>query len=231
MFIVEGNRQVVLNKIPIVFNTEDDPKTFKEAMASRDSAFWKKTVNDKMNSILSNNTWVLVDLPTSSKPIGCKWVFRRKYNANGSIQTFKVRLVAKGFNQREGIDYFDTYASVAKNTSIRVLLALATIYKLIVLQMDVKIAFLNGDLDEEVYMEQLEGFVLPRNEKKVCKLVKSLYSLKQALKQWYEKFDLVILLDGFVHNSFNKCMYSKFTKEYEVIVCLYVDNILILVRI
>ena len=231
VYLVEGNRQVVLNKIPIVYNTEDDPKTFKEAMASRDSAFWKKTVNDKMNSILSNNTWVLVDLPTSSKPIGCKWVFRRKYNANGSIQTFKVRLVAKGFNQREGIDYFDTYASVAKITSIRVLLALATIYKLIVLQMDVKISFLNGDLDEEVYMEQLEGFVLPRNEKKVCKLVKSLYSLKQALKQWYEKFDLVILLDGFVHNSFNKCMYSKFTKEYEVIVCLYVDNILILVQI
>ena len=97
--------------------------------------------------------------------------------------------------------------------------------------MDAKIAFLNGDLDEEVYMEQPEGFVLPRNEKKVCKLVKSLYSLKQALKQWYEKFDLVILLDGFVHNSFNKCMYSKFTKEYEVIVCLYVDNILILVQI
>ena len=136
-----------------MFNRENDPKTFEEAMASRDSAFQKEAVNDEMNSILSNNTWVLMDLPTGSKPIGCKWVFRRKYNTNGSIQTFKVRLVAKGFNQREGIDYFDTYASVAKITSIRVLLALATIYKLIVLQMDVKISFLNGDLDEEVYME------------------------------------------------------------------------------
>ena len=93
--------------------------------------------------------------------------------------------------------------------------------------MDVKTAFLNGDLDEEVYMEQPEGFVLPRNEKKVCKLVKSLYGLKQAPKQWHEKFDLAILSDGFVHNSSNKYMYSKFTKEYGVIVCLYVDDMLI----
>ena len=97
LFLVEENRQVVLNKIPIVFNTDDDPKSYEEAMASRDSTFWKEAVNDKMNSILSNNTWVLVDLPIGSKPIGCKWVFRRKYNTNGSIQIFKARLVAKGF--------------------------------------------------------------------------------------------------------------------------------------
>ena len=133
-----------------------------------------EAVNDEMDSILSNNTWVQVDLPTSSKPIGCKWVFRRKYNTNESIQTFKARLVAKGFKQREWVDYFDTYAPMAMITSIRVLLAFASIYKLIVHQIDVKTAFLNDDLDEEVYMEQPEGFVLPRNEKKVCKLVKSL---------------------------------------------------------
>ena len=131
-----------------------------------------------MDSILSNNIWVLVNLPTSSKPIDCKWIFRRKYNTNRSIQTFKAKLVAKGFKQRERIDYFDTYAPVAKISSIRVLLALASIYKLIVYQMDVKIAFINGDLDDEVYMEKPEGFVLPKNEKKICKLVKSLYVLK-----------------------------------------------------
>ena len=183
-----------------------------------------------MDSILSNNTWVLMDLPTGSKPIGCKWVFRRKYNTNGSIQTFKVRLVAKGFKQREGVDYFDTYTSVARIMFIRVLLALASIYKLIVHQIDVKTTFLNGDLDKEVYMEQPESFVLPRNEKKVCKLVKSLYGLKQTPKQWHEKFDSVILSDGCVHNNSDKCMYSKFTKEYGVIVCLYVDDILIFGR-
>ena len=93
--------------------------------------------------------------------------------------------------------------------------------------MDVKTTFLNGNFDEEVYMEQPEGFVLLGNEKKVCKLVMSLYGLKQGLKQWHEKFDSVILSDGFVHNGADKCMYSKFTKEYGVIVYLYVDDILI----
>ena len=86
--------------------------------------------------------------------------------------------------------------------------------------MDVKIAFLNVDLDEEVYMDQPEGFVLPGNEKKVCKLVKSLYGLKQAPKQWHEKFDTVILANGFKHNGADKCVYSKFTSEFRVIVCL-----------
>jgi hypothetical protein len=90
---------------------------------------------------------ILVDLPHGSKPIGCKWVFRRKYNTDGSLQTFKSRLVVKGFKQKEGIDYFDTYASVARITSIRVLMALASIFDLYVHQMDVKTAFLNGDLE------------------------------------------------------------------------------------
>jgi hypothetical protein len=98
-------------------------------------------------------------------------------------------LVAKGFKQKEGIDYFDTYAPVARITSIRVLMALASIFDLYVHQMDVKTAFLNGNLEEEVYMEQPEGFVMSGNERKVCKLIKSFYGLKQAPKQWHEKFD------------------------------------------
>ncbi|KAL0287616.1 UNVERIFIED_CONTAM: Retrovirus-related Pol polyprotein from transposon TNT 1-94 [Sesamum calycinum] len=146
---------------------EGDPKTFTEAMTSRDAVFWKEAVNDEMDSLLANNPCVLTDLPPGSKAIGCKWVFRRKYNTNGSIQTFKARLVAKGFKQKEGVDYFDTYAPVARIASIRVLLALASIYKLSIHQMDVKTAFLNGELSEEVYMEQPEGFVLPGNETKV----------------------------------------------------------------
>uniref|UniRef100_A0A2N9JAE7 CCHC-type domain-containing protein n=1 Tax=Fagus sylvatica TaxID=28930 RepID=A0A2N9JAE7_FAGSY len=150
----KGNREKVLSKLPFVGNVEEDPNTYSEAMASRDAAFWREAVNDEMDSILSNNTWVLVDLPPGSNTIGCKWVFKRKYRTGGTIQTFKVRLVAKGFRQREGIDYFDTYAPVARITSIRVLIALASIYKLVVHQMDVKTAFLNGDLDEEVYMDQ-----------------------------------------------------------------------------
>ena len=147
-------------------------------MASRDAAFWKEAINDEMVSILSNNTWVLMDLSPGSNTIGCKWVFRRKYKTDGFIQTFKVRLVAKGFRQREGISYFDTYAPIARITSICVLIALASIYKLVVHQMDVKTTILNGNLDKEVYIDQPKGFVLLGNERKVCKLVKSLYGLK-----------------------------------------------------
>ena len=225
-FFVEGSRKRLLKTFEVC-NIDDDPKTLKEALASRDAAFWQEAVNDEMDSIMANGTWVLVDLPPGSKPIKNKWVFRRKYNSDGSVQTFKARLVAKGFTQKKGIDYFDTYSPVASITSIRVLFALASFYKLYIHQMDVKTAFLNGNLKEEVYMEQPEGFILLGNENKVCKLVKSLYGLKQAPKQWHEKFDTAILSFGFRHNTADKCIYSKFTNEYGVIICLYVDDMLI----
>ena len=120
VFLVEGSRDEILNKIPIVMHLEEDLKTYSNAMTSRDSSFWKEAINDEMDSLLSNGTWVLVDLPPSCKPIGCKWVFRRKHNTDGSLQTFKARLVAKGFRQKKRVDYFDTYASVARITSISV---------------------------------------------------------------------------------------------------------------
>jgi hypothetical protein len=119
---VEGDKNKVLKMTPMILNMEDDPTTFSQAMSSKDVVFWKETVNDEIDSILSNNTWVLVDLPPGSKPIGCKWVFRRKCNTDCSIQTFKARLVTKGFTQKEGVDYFDTYSPVARITSIRVFL-------------------------------------------------------------------------------------------------------------
>ena len=122
-------------------------------MKSQDVAFWKEAINDEMDSIIGNKTWKLVDLPPGSNPIGCKWIFRKKMKIDGTIDKFKARLVAKGFKQKEGLDYFDTYAPVARITTIRLLIALASIYKLEIHQMDVKTAFLNGELDEEIYME------------------------------------------------------------------------------
>jgi len=117
------------------------PKTCFEAMSSKDSNFGKEAINDEMNSIMLNQTWVLTDLPPGAKPIGCKWIFKKKLNTNGSIDKFKARLVAKGYKQRHGVDYFDTYAPVARISSIRCLIALASIHKLVVHQMDVKTAF------------------------------------------------------------------------------------------
>lgn len=121
-------------------------------MASRDSSFWKDVIQDEMDSIISNHTWELVDLPNGSRPIGYKWVFIKKYHSDGTLNIYKSRLVAKGFRQKEDVDYFNTYAPVARTTTIRVLFALASLNEFIVHQMDVKTTFLNGYLDEEIYM-------------------------------------------------------------------------------
>ncbi|KAJ0103510.1 hypothetical protein Patl1_06354 [Pistacia atlantica] len=211
-----------------VFLTEDDPQTYKEAMTSRDASLWKEAVNNEIESIMSNHTWEIVNLRPGTKPIGCKWIFKKKLKTDGSIEKYKVRLVAKGYTQKKDIDYFDTYAPVTRIASIRVLIALAAIYKLHIHQMDVKIAFLNGDLDEEIYIKQPKGSVIPSNEHKLCKLVKSLYGLKQAPKQWHEKFDQVLLSNGYTINDSDKCVYSKsYEDNTYVIICLYVDDMLI----
>ena len=120
----------------------------------------------------------MVDLPPGNKPIGYKWIFKRKLKPDGTIDKYKARLVAKGYRQKEGLDYFDTYSPVSRITSIRMLIAIASLYNMDIHQMDVKITFLNGQLDEEIYMEQPEGFVVEGQENKVCRLVKSLYGLK-----------------------------------------------------
>lgn len=119
--------------------------------------------------------------------------FQEEIESDGFIDKYKARLVAKGYKQQKNIDYFDTFAPVTRISSIRVLIALASIYNLVIHQMDVKTTFLNGELEEEIYMDKLEGYVVEGKERKVCKLVKCLYGLKQAPKQWHEKFDKVLL--------------------------------------
>ncbi|XP_077246057.1 uncharacterized protein LOC143885902 [Tasmannia lanceolata] len=157
---------------------DKDPDTYSEAMSSNDALFWREAIDDEMHSIMSNNTWILIDPPTGCKPIGCKWILKRKFKAEGLLDKLKAGLVAKGYRQKKEFDYFDTFALVARITSVRLLIALTAIHKLVIHQMDVKTAFLNGDLEEEVYMEQPEGFITPGQEHKVCKLLKSLYGLK-----------------------------------------------------
>nr|GEX30594.1 zinc finger, CCHC-type [Tanacetum cinerariifolium] len=190
--------------------------------------YGKKAINDEMDSIMGNNTWVLADLPPGCKPLGCKWIFKRKLKVDGTIEKFKAMLVIQGFKQKSGIDYFDTYALVVCINIIRPLIAMASIHNLIIHHMDVKMAFLNGELDEEVYMNQPRGFIMPGNENKVCKLIKSLYGLKQAPKQWHQKFDEVVLSNDYLLDQADKCVYSKFDESGKgVIICLCVDNMLI----
>ncbi|GJT03085.1 zinc finger, CCHC-type containing protein, partial [Tanacetum coccineum] len=191
LYLVEGSRDQVGSQYSYCYSIEEDPRTYNEAMQSRDAAFWKDAIDDEIGSIMENNTWVLSDLPPGCKPLGCKWIFKRNMKFDGTIDKFKARLVIQGFRQKEGIDYFDTYAPVARITTIRLLLVLAAIHNLVIHQMD-ETTFLNGDLEEEVYMKQPEGFIMPGNKHKVCKLVKSLYGLKQAPKEWHQKFDEIL---------------------------------------
>ncbi|GJS51409.1 zinc finger, CCHC-type containing protein [Tanacetum coccineum] len=228
LYLIEGTRDEVSGQHSYCFNVEDDPKTFDESMKSHDVAFWKEAINDEMDFIMGNNTWVSADLPPGCKPLGCKWIFKRKLKVDGTVEKFKVRLVIQGFKQKSRIDYFDTYAPVARISTIRLLIAMTSIHSLIIHQMDVKTAFLNGKLEEEVYMNQPQGFIMPGNENKVCKLIKSLYGLKQEPKQWHQKFDKVVLSNGCLLNQADKCIYSKFDEFGKgVIIYLYVDDMLI----
>jgi hypothetical protein len=161
---------------------DDLPKTLSEAYASLDAQYWKEAVQNEMDSILTNGTWETCDCPVGCKPVGCKWIFKKKLKPDGTINKYKPKLVAKGFTQKEGEDFFDTYSPITRLTTIRVLVALAASHGLLIHQMDVKTTFLNGELDEEIYMQQPDGFVAPVQENKVCSLQKSLYGLKQAPK-------------------------------------------------
>jgi hypothetical protein len=135
-----------------IYLVDDTPKTIVEAFVSPDADDWKEAVRSEMESILSNGTWELVDRPYVCKPMGYKWVFRKKLRPDGTIDKYKTRLMAKGYTQKEGKDFFDTYSLVARLTTIHGVLSLAISHGLLVHQMDVKTAFLNGELEEEIYM-------------------------------------------------------------------------------
>ena len=183
-----------------------EPQTFKEVVNSTESLMWKEVIQSEIDSMLQNHTWELVDLPPGCKPLSSKWVFKRKRKVEGLIDKYNARLMIKGYRQTEGLNYFDTYSLMTRINSIRMVLEIDALRNLETHQMDVKITFVNGELDEEIYIEQPEGFSAPGQEKKVCRLVKSLYGLKQVLKQRHEKFDNVMMPHGFKINECDKCV-------------------------
>ncbi|KAL0311685.1 UNVERIFIED_CONTAM: Retrovirus-related Pol polyprotein from transposon TNT 1-94 [Sesamum calycinum] len=173
-----------------------------------------------------NNVWELVDLPTGRKTIGNKWVLKVKRKADGSIDKFKARLVAKGYNQKEGIDYKETFSPVVRFASVRLILAIVAHLDLELFQMDVKTAFLNGELDEEIYMDQPEGFQEMGLKHKVCRLKRSIYGLKQSSRQWYYRFHRAITSIGFTMIEEDHCVYVKRSVKNFLILSLYVDILL-----
>ncbi|KAL5546962.1 hypothetical protein UlMin_006649 [Ulmus minor] len=166
------------------------PKTVQEALKV---PAWKQVVEEEIWALESNGMWILIELPHGKKPVGCKWIFTVKYKVNGSIERFKAKLVAKGFTQSYGIDYQETFVPVAKLNTVQVLLSLAVNQYWPLHQLDVKNAFLNGDLEEEVYMEVPLGLENPSNCRMVCKLKKSLYGLKQSPHAWFERFAKAVI--------------------------------------
>ncbi|CAM8901980.1 unnamed protein product [Rhodiola kirilowii] len=185
-------------------------------------------MKEEISALEANSTWVITDLPPNQPVIDCKWIFRIKLKSDGSIERYKARVVAKGFTQVEGVDYTETFAPVAKMTSVRCLLAIAAIRKWPIYQLDVDNAFLHGSLDEEVYMQLPTGFhSAERASGKVCKLTKSLYGLKQAPRQWFSKFTDALLQFGFVQ-SLND--YSRFTLQSGqdfIVLLVYVDDVVL----
>ncbi|GJU73448.1 retrotransposon protein, putative, ty1-copia subclass [Tanacetum coccineum] len=174
-----------------------------------------------------NEVWELVDLHPDAKTVGHKWLFKKKTDMDGAVHTYKARLVAKGFTQTLGIDYEETFP-VADIRAIRILIAIAAFYDYEIWQMDVKIVFLNGYLNEEVYMEQPKGFVSQKYPNRVCKLKRFIYGLKQASRQWNKRFDDEIKKIRFSQNRDEPCVYVKANGSYVTFLILYVDDVLIM---
>jgi hypothetical protein len=206
---------------------EDDPTSFEEAMRSEYSSKWLDAMEDEIKSMSTNEVWDLEEIPKGAKTVGCKWVYKTKYDSQGNIDKLKARLVAKGYTEREGIDYNEIFSPVLCKDSFRIIMALVAHYDLELHQMDVKTSFLNGDLDETVYMAQPKGFVMKGKEKLRCRLKKSIYRLKQASRQWYLKFDKTIKEFEFKENVENNYVYTKFKNEKYIFLILYVDDILL----
>src|SRR5215204_2957790 len=214
--------------VMIVDDNDEDPATYEEAMMSPDSNKWQEAMKSEMGSMYDNKVWTLVDLPDSRKAVENKWIFKRKTDADGNITVYKARLVAKGFRQIQGVDYDETFSPVAKLKSVRILLAIAAFFDYEIWQMDVKTAFLNGDIEEELYMVQPKGFVDPKNADKVSKLQRSIYGLKQASRSWNRRFDKVIKDFGFIQCHGEACIYKKVSGSSVAFLILSVDVILLI---
>jgi hypothetical protein len=185
-------------------------------------------MRSEIDSMDDHQVWNLVDPLDGAKPIACKWIYKKKRDIDGNVHIYEARLVAKGFRQVQGVDYDETFSTITMLKSIRIILVIAAYFNYEIWKMDVKTAFLNGNLIEDVSMTQPEGFVDPTNVGKVCKLQKSIYGLKQASRSWNLRFNDVIKGFGFIQSEEEHCVYKKASGSCVVFLILYVDDILLI---
>ncbi|MCO5569096.1 hypothetical protein L7F22_022803 [Adiantum nelumboides] len=206
----------------------DEPSTYQEAMKRDDHVKWEKVIKSEMDSLHNNDTWDLIPLPKGKNALPCKWVFKLKNVPDDDRPKYKARLVAKGFKQEQGIDFDEIFLSNVKMTTLRMVLSLVAKEDMELVQLDVKSAFLHGDLHEDIYMEQPIGFAEPGKEYLVCKLKKSLYGLKQPPREWYQNFDTFMKSQGYTRIETDHCLYTKRIVDGSLLILvLYVDDMLI----
>lgn len=215
----------VSNAVEVKEKTLPDPVTISEALSGRNAERWREAMNSELASLKENRTWSLVDLPAGRKAINNKWVYKTKIGENGQINRFKARLVVKGCSQREGIDYAETFSPVVRYSTIRFLLAMAAKLDLDIEHMDAVTAFLQGDLKEEIYMQQPAG--MEDGSGRVCRLHKSLYGLKQASRAWNEKLGGCLLKSGLKCSQIDTCVYYLLHNTDILIIAVYVDDLLL----
>lgn len=205
----------------------ENPTTIADALNSDNAGQWKHAMQVEYDSLIKNKTWELVDPPKSKNVISCKWVFVVKRKPDGSVEKFKARLVARGCSQKYNIDYKETYAPVVRHSTIRLVLALAAKYELMVNHVDIVSAYLNGDLQEEVYMKQPPQFENENFPNKVCKLKRSLYGLRQSGREWNKKVTEILTKIGFTRCKTDNCVYVRRSNETISLIAIYVDDLLL----
>ncbi|KAL9267166.1 Retrovirus-related Pol polyprotein from transposon TNT 1-94-like protein [Drosera capensis] len=205
-----------------------ESESFEEAMDSEEKQKWQDAMEDEMKFLHDNHTFDLVKLPKGKKVLKNRWIYKVKYESDSTSPRYKARLVVKAFSQKKGVDFNEIFSLVVRISSIRTVLSLTATLDLKMEQMDVKTAFLHGDLEEEIYMEQPDGFRVKDKEDYVCRLKRSLYDLKQAPRQWYKKFESAICGQDYKKTTSDHCVFvNKFSDGNFIILLLYVDNMLI----
>ncbi|KAG5682922.1 hypothetical protein PVAND_012240 [Polypedilum vanderplanki] len=201
-----------------------EPRTYKQAIQSEDKDKWIAAMDQEIKSLCDNDAWCLVDLPAGRKAVGSKWVFKKKEDQEGNIIEYKARLVAQGYSQKYGEDYDEVFAPVTRSSTFRLLLAVSGRRKYYVKQFDIKTAFLNGELKEEIYLKQPPGYEI---NNQVLRLKKSLYGLKQAARVWNQTIHQVLIHDGFIQSQADMCFYIKNLDNKSCYLIIHVDDILI----